>query len=46
VLLPYPMGLIADAYGTPVAFRLPAAIFAVVALYGWVGSGKVTAALA
>jgi FHS family L-fucose permease-like MFS transporter len=46
VLLPYPMGLIADAYGTPIAFRLPAAIFAVVALYGWVGSGKVTAALA
>jgi FHS family L-fucose permease-like MFS transporter len=38
VLLPYPMGVIADRFGTPVAFRLPAAIFGIVALYGWVGS--------
>lgn len=38
VLLPYPMGAIADAYGTPYAFYLPAAIFALVALYGWRGS--------
>lgn len=40
VLLPYPMGVIADTYGTPIAFRLPAAIFALVALYGWWGSRK------
>jgi FHS family L-fucose permease-like MFS transporter len=38
VLLPYPMGVIADSYGTPAAFLLPAAIFAWVALYGWSGS--------
>jgi FHS family L-fucose permease-like MFS transporter len=38
VLLPYPMGLIAETYGTPAAFLLPAASFAVVALYGWKGS--------
>lgn len=38
VLLPYPMGAIADAYGTPAAFYLPAAIFALVALYGWQGA--------
>jgi len=38
VLLPYPMGRIADAYGTPISFLLPAAIFAVVALYGWKGA--------
>jgi MFS transporter, FHS family, L-fucose permease len=38
VLLPYPMGRIADLYGTPSAFVLPAAIFAVVALYGWKGA--------
>jgi len=41
VLLPYPMGLIAEAYGTPAAFLLPAACFAVVALYGWRGA-KIT----
>lgn len=35
VLLPYPMGRIAEIYGTPTAFLLPAACFAVVALYGW-----------
>jgi FHS family L-fucose permease-like MFS transporter len=38
LLLPYPMGLVAQAYGTPVAFLLPAACFAAVALYGWKGS--------
>jgi MFS transporter, FHS family, L-fucose permease len=38
VLLPYPMGQIADIYGTPISFLLPAAIFAVVALYGWKGA--------
>jgi FHS family L-fucose permease-like MFS transporter len=38
VLLPYPMGRIADAYGTPAAFLLPAVCFAVVALYGWKGA--------
>ena len=38
VLLPYPMGLIAQAYGTPVAFLLPCACFALVALYGWKGA--------
>jgi len=34
VLLPYAMGRLAEAYGTPAAFLLPAACFAVVALYG------------
>jgi FHS family L-fucose permease-like MFS transporter len=38
VLLPYPMGRIAEAYGTPAAFLLPAACFAAVALYGWRGA--------
>jgi FHS family L-fucose permease-like MFS transporter len=38
VLLPYPMGRIADLYGTPAAFLLPAVSFAVVALYGWKGA--------
>ncbi|RAK50823.1 sugar MFS transporter [Phenylobacterium deserti] len=38
VLLPYPMGRIAEAYGTPAAFLLPAACFVVVALYGWRGA--------
>jgi FHS family L-fucose permease-like MFS transporter len=38
VLLPYPMGRMADIYGTPISFLLPAAIFAVVALYGWKGA--------
>ena len=38
VLLPFPMGRIADLYGTPTAFFLPAAIFALVALYGWQGA--------
>lgn len=37
LLLPYPMGLIAQAYGTPAAFLLPAICFAAVALYGWKG---------
>jgi MFS transporter, FHS family, L-fucose permease len=35
VLLPYPMGRIAELYGTPAAFFLPAGCFAIVALYGW-----------
>lgn len=35
VLLPYPMGWIAERYGTPAAFLLPAISFAVVAIYGW-----------
>lgn len=38
VLLPWPMGRIAELYGTPAAFLLPAACFALVALYGWKGS--------
>ena len=39
VLLPWPMGKIADLYGANVAFLLPAACFAVVAWYGWKGAG-------
>ncbi len=39
-VLPYPMGLIGDAYGMPIAFVLPAAGFALVALYGWKGAAK------
>ncbi|MBU1378512.1 MAG: sugar MFS transporter [Alphaproteobacteria bacterium] len=38
VLLPYPMGRIAEAFGTPAAFLLPAACFALVAFYGWRGA--------
>lgn len=38
VLLPYPMGLIAESYGTPMAFLLPAACFLLVAWYGWRGA--------
>jgi FHS family L-fucose permease-like MFS transporter len=38
VLLPYPMGRIAELYGTPAAFLLPAACFAVVVLYAWKGA--------
>ena len=38
VLLPYPMGLIAERWGTPAAFFLPAACFGLVALYGWKGA--------
>jgi FHS family L-fucose permease-like MFS transporter len=38
VLLPYPMGVIAETWGTPAAFLLPAVCFAVVAVYGWKGS--------
>lgn len=38
VLLPYPMGLIGERYGTPAAFLLPAVAFAIVALYGWRGA--------
>ncbi|MEJ1969159.1 MAG: sugar MFS transporter [Rhizomicrobium sp.] len=37
--LPYPMGLIGDAYGMPAAFLLPAAGFALVAWYGLSGAG-------
>lgn len=39
VLLPWPMGKIADVYGANVAFLLPAVCFAVVAWYGWKGAG-------
>ena len=42
VLLPYPMGLIAEQYATATAFLLPAACFAVVALYGWKGAERPT----
>jgi FHS family L-fucose permease-like MFS transporter len=35
VALPYPMGLLAENFGGPAAFYLPAIAFAVVALYGW-----------
>jgi FHS family L-fucose permease-like MFS transporter len=45
VLLPYPMGHIADAYGTPAAFLLPAVSFALVALYGWKGATALDAAI-
>ncbi|GAW40960.1 L-fucose-proton symporter [Brevundimonas sp. SH203] len=38
VLLPWPMGRIADLYGANYAFLLPALCFAVVAWYGWKGS--------
>jgi FHS family L-fucose permease-like MFS transporter len=38
VLLPYPMGRIAETWGTPTAFLLPAICFAVVAAYGWRGA--------
>jgi len=34
VILPYPMGLLAERFGAPAAFFLPAAAFALVALYG------------
>ena len=40
VLLPYPMGLIAERFGTPTAFLLPAACFVVVTLYGWKGAQR------
>jgi FHS family L-fucose permease-like MFS transporter len=36
--LPYPMGLIGDAYGMAAAFLLPAAGFALVAVYGAFGA--------
>lgn len=39
VLLPYPMERIAEIYGMPAAFLLPALSFAMVALYGWKGAG-------
>lgn len=39
VLLPWPMGRIADLYGANIAFLLPAACFIVVAWYGWKGAG-------
>lgn len=38
VLLPYPMGLIAEHWTTPTAFLLPAACFLLVAWYGWRGA--------
>lgn len=34
VVLPYPMGLLAERYGAPAAFVLPAVAFVLVALYG------------
>jgi FHS family L-fucose permease-like MFS transporter len=37
-VLPYPMGRLAELYGMPVAFLLPAACFAVVAFYGLRGA--------
>ncbi len=40
VLLPYPMGLIAESHGTPLAFLLPAACFLLVAWYGWRGAAS------
>ena len=40
VLLPWPMGRIAELYGTPSAFLLPAACFAVIGLYGWMGAER------
>ena len=42
VLLPYPMGLVAEAFGTPAAFLLPAGCFLLVALYGWRGAHVAT----
>ena len=39
VLLPWPMGKMADLYGANIAFLLPCACFAVVAWYGWKGAG-------
>jgi len=33
VVLPYPMGLLAQSFGTPVAYLLPAACFVLVGLY-------------
>lgn len=38
VLLPWPMGKVAELYGTPAAFLLPAACFVMVALYAWKGA--------
>ena len=38
IALPYPMGYIGDACGMPLAFLLPAAGFALVAWYGWIGA--------
>jgi FHS family L-fucose permease-like MFS transporter len=39
VLLPWPMGKLADLYGANIAFLLPCACFVVVAWYGWKGAG-------
>ena len=39
VLLPWPMGRIADVYGAHTAFILPCLCFAYVAWYGWRGAG-------
>ena len=38
VLVPYPMGVLAERFGTPAAFIIPAICFALVALYGWKGA--------
>jgi FHS family L-fucose permease-like MFS transporter len=43
VLLPWPMGKVAEAYGTPAAFLLPAACFVIVALYAWKGANTAKA---
>jgi FHS family L-fucose permease-like MFS transporter len=39
VMLPWPMGKIAEVYGTPAAYLLPSVCFALVAWYGWKGAG-------
>ena len=38
VLLPWPMGKIAELHGTPASFLLPAVCFAIVGLYAWKGA--------
>lgn len=38
VIFPYPMGLIAERYGAPASFVLPAAAFLLVTLYAWRGA--------
>ena len=42
VLLPWPVGRIAELYGAPPAFLLPAVCCVVIALYGWKGSERVS----
>lgn len=38
VLLAYPMGVLAERFGTPAAYLLPASAFAAVAPYGAAGA--------